>query len=669
MQAPAPNTRPLRAPLRGTGMTRPNAAVALESAAKARAAMQTAQQRGSAAGGQPVAPQMQQAPQRGAQAAPQRQQAPQSQPGRGVSAQPAPVAYPNPEWNPRAAAAKTLQGLPQMPQVGPVALPGGMAPAGKPGGNIYASMAPGDKQQALANLASKQTSALFQAGRGEAVSPVQSQGWALPYGDDGEEFDPLAGEFMLPGQAVSDPLNDPTMWDDETAAWEEDYGTPAEQQAKQNAALAFQEQTGMTPEEMAAAIGMGDVDYGALLEGAEGADDLGLAGLEPEGWDDTAALAGEDEWSNGSNPGPGWSWNDATGKWVQEALPPGVSADDPRWTYNEESGKWQLFDASGEENLVDRDYWDEKAKGALESDVEDYMNPELENQKKQAWDQAQAANLDVAKALGSRGIGASGLAGMGMGDVFKATQQNVQGLEFDEYTRAAELRLNEIRTILSGRQGDLSAEMQKELADEAATLEKELTQMQYAREDRDDIWQQIDNMAAAMEKKAGEGWNVASQNEFRDWASTPGNDPYKAVVYVSPDGEIVFDRKASDAKNNTANQPVKPPEEFGVNETWFGSDLSDAQSWRKAWKQYQSQAATAGFNAMSFDEFVDWASEAFFNGQKPAGDSGGGGGDKATEWAEQFVSSDSDGYDGEKNKDDPFWNDEPPDENYDEDLI
>ena len=647
-------------------MTRPNAAVALESAAKARAAMQTAQQRGAAAGGQPSPAPQAQAPQRPPQAAPRRLQ-PQAQPARA-----APVAYPNPEWNPKAQAAKALQGLPVQPQAQAVALPAGMAPGAKPGGNIYASMAPGDKKQALANLAAKQQSALSEGGRGEAVAPLQSQAWALPYGDDGEEFDPLSGDgFMAPGEEVSDPLNDPSMWSDVTEDFEEDYGTPEEQQAKQNEALAFQEQYGVTPEEMAGIIGMGDVDYGALLEGAEGSDDLGLAGLDPEGWDDTAALAGmdEDDWANESNPGPGWSWNDATGKWTQEALPPGVSADDPRWNYNQEAGKWQLFDASGEENLVDRDYWDEKAKGALESDVEDYMNPELENQKKQAWDQAQAANLDVAKALGSRGIGASGLVGMGMGDIFKATQNNVQSLEFDEYTAAAERRLKEIQVILSGRQGDLSAEMQKELADEAAKLEKELAAMQYAREDRDDIWQQIDNMAAAMEKKAGEGWNVASQNEFRDWASTPGNDPYKAVVYVSPNGEIVFDRKASDAKNNTAKQPVKPPEEFGVNETWFGSDLSDAQSWRKAWKQYQSQAATAGFNAMSFDEFVDWASEAFFNGQKPAGDSGGGGGDKATEWAEQFVSSDSDGYDGEKNKDDPFWNDEPPDENYDEDLI
>lgn len=632
MQAPPPNTRPLRAPLRGTGMTRPNAAVALESAAKARAAMQTAQQRGSAAGGQPVAPAMQQAPQRGAQQAPAKPQ-PQVQPGR-APAQPAPVAYPNPEWNPRVAAAKTLAGLQPMPQAGPVAIPGGMAPAGKPGGNPMASMG-------------------FDPGSFQAKAVPPNSGFAAP--------------VTLP----VDPLNDGSMSFDMTDEFEADYGTQAEQQAKQNEALAFQEQTGMTPEEMAASIGMGGLDYGALLEGVDGADSIDMADLLPEGWSDTVALADQDEgdWANENNPGPGWSWNDATGKWTQEALPPGVSADDPRWNYNAEAGKWQLFDASGEENLVDRDYWDEKAKGALESDVEDYMNPELENQKKQAWDQAQAANLDVAKALGSRGIGASGLAGMGMGDIFKATQQNVQGLEFDEYTRAAELRLNEIRTILSGRQGDLSAEMQKELADEAAKLEKEMAQMQYAREDRDDIWQQIDNMAAAMEKKAGEGWNVASQNEFRDWASTPGNDPYKAVVFVSPNGEIVFDRKASDAKNNTAKQPVKPPEEFGVDETWFGSDLSDAQSWRKAWKQYQSQAATAGFNAMSFDEFIDWASEAFFNGQKPAGDSGGGGGDKATEWAEQFFSSDSDGYDGEKNKDDPFWNDEPPDENYDEDLI
>lgn len=546
-------------------MTRPNAAVALESAAKARAAMQTAQQRGSAAGGQPVSPPMQQGPQRGPQAPPQRQQAPQAQPARGVPAQPAPVAYPNPDWNPRAAAAKTLQGLPQMPQVGPVALPGGMAPAGKPGGNPMASIG-------------------FDPGSFTASAVPANSGFAPP--------------VKLPASA----LNDPSMWEDMTDEFEADYGSQAEQQAKQNEALAFQEQTGMTPEEMAGIMGMGGVDYGALLEGVEGADDLGLAGLEPEGWDDTAALAGDDEWSNESNPGPGWSWNDATGKWTQEALPPGVSADDPRWTYNEESGRWQLFDASGEDNLVDRDYWDEKAKGALESDVEDYMNPELENQKKQAWDQAQAANLDVAKALGSRGIGASGLAGMGMGDVFKATQQNVQGLEFDEYTRAAELRLNEIRTILSGRQGDLSAEMQKELADEAAKLEKELAGMQYAREDRDDIWQQIDNQAAALEKSAPDGWDQASLNAFKAWASTPGNDPYKAVVTVK-DGKLIFNETSSDAAMTESEVGVAQPDDVGVNEEWFTSDPAD---WAQAYSQYRSAATSSGQQPMSKAEFEAW---------------------------------------------------------------
>lgn len=554
-------------------MTRPNAAVALESAAKARAAMQTAQQRGSAAGGQPVSPQMQKAPQRAPQAASQRPQAPQAQPGRRAPAQPAPVAYPNPEWNPRAAAAKTLQGLPQMPQVGPVTLPGGVAPAGKPGGNPMASIG-------------------FDPGSFTASAVPANSGFAPP--------------VKLPASA----LNDPSMWEDMTDEFEADYGSQAEQQAKQNEALAFQEQTGMTPEEMAGIMGMGDVDYGALLEGVDGADDLGLAGLDPEGWDDTAALAGDDEWSNESNPGPGWSWNDATGKWTQEALPPGVSADDPRWNYNQEAGKWQLFDASGEENLVDRDYWDEKAKGALESDVEDYMNPELENQKKQAWDQAQAANLDVAKALGSRGIGASGLAGMGMGDVFKATQQNVQGLEFDEYTRAAELRLNEIRTILSGRQGDLSAETQKELAAEAAELEKELAGMQYAREDRDDIWADIDNQAAALEKQAPNGWDVDSLSAFKKWASTPGNDIYKAVFKLDKErGVILFDADASDAQKSMQGMEGQPDPD-----AWIPSAGEDTGP---SYASYQAAAKQAGKKPMSYEQWASWYYGMWQDGTSP----------------------------------------------------
>jgi hypothetical protein len=148
---------------------------------------------------------------------------------------------------------------------------------------------------------------------------------------------------------------------------------------------------------------------------------------------------------------------------------------------------------------LDSEYLGEKAKGAIDSDVEDYMNPELDNQKKEAWDQAQAAMAQVANQMGSRGIGASGLAGLGMGDVLTATQAQVQGLEFDEYTRAAELRLNEIRTLLSGNQGVLTVEAQKELADEAAQLEKEMAQMQYDQENKDDVWTAVDRLVHVLQ--------------------------------------------------------------------------------------------------------------------------------------------------------------------------
>ena len=443
-------------------------------------------------------------------------------------------------------------------------------------------------------------------------------GFPLPtpdYSSDEEEFDPLSGEFMPPGEQVSDPLNDPSMWGDMTEEFEADYGTPEEQKAKQNAALAeqqaFVEQYGMTPEEFQSVAGMDLPEF---------------ADMVPEDIWDTLALINqdEDEWSNESNPGPGWFWNDATGKWAREALPPGVDKDDPRWTYNEESRKWQLHDTETDGPLMDRAYFDEKTKSAIESDVEDWMNPELENQKKQAWEQAQAANLDVAKALGSRGIGASGLVGMGMGDIFKATQNNVQGLEFDEYTRAAELRLNEIRTLLSGRQGDLAAETQKGLATEAAELEKYLAETQYDREDRDDIWADIDNVAAALEKSAPNGWGPNSLAAYRKWASTPGNDIYKAVTRVE-DGRIIFDTTASDkAMGNPGGAGDQAgagldPAATGFDPESLAGETNEA-AWYAAYEQYAEDANTSGDPPMTYVQFRAWVTESI--GEKPWAPSG-----------------------------------------------
>ena len=189
-----------------------------------------------------------------------------------------------------------------------------------------------------------------------------------------------------------------------------------------------------------------------------------------------------------------------------------------------------------------------------------------------------------------------------MGDVFAATQNNVQSLEFDEYTAAAERRLKEIQVILSGRQGDLSAEMQKELADEAAALEKEMAQMQYGREDRDDIWAQIDNQAAALEKAAPNGWAAGALDAFKKWASTPGNDPYKAVTNVRQDGFITFDAGASSKAMNEPTAAV-PDEVYPLTADAL---TSDPQSWDDAYDQYVESASAAGKKSMSRAEFEAW---------------------------------------------------------------
>lgn len=504
-------------------MTRPNAAVALESAAKARAEMQAAQQRG-AQRGAPAAPTQARAPVAAAKPGgpqgpmprqyPNPEWQPKGQPGR--------AQYPNPEWSPRAEAVKGLMQAAPKPALGGVALPAGYAPPQGPVGNPMASMG-------------------FQGG---------NAGYAPSGG-----FVPPAVPVQLPPQS---PLSDPGQWQDVTGQYA-GYASPQEQAAKQQqiqqaqyeietyyggdagAYYADKVELAQTPEEKAAAQAAYQEFALGQIAGADFDEAELLAGLMPEGWSDTAALAGmdESEWENEANPGPGFKWDAASGKWVSDPMPPGISADDARWDYDYETGKWSLVPVE-EEPALDKAEFDQYLEQAIDSDVSAYMNPNLDKQKKEAWDQAQAANYEMAQALGSRGIGASGLAGMGMGDVFAATQANVQGLEFDEYTRAAELRLNEIRTLMQARAGDMTAEQQQKLADEAAKLEKELAEMQYAQEDEGDIWQMVDNMAAIYEKLAPEGWGEGQAEAFAAWVSQ-GNNPFDAKLVPGADGKLRFD--------------------------------------------------------------------------------------------------------------------------------
>ena len=594
MRTNSPNTMPLRAPLLGSGMTRPNAAAALESAAKARSQMQAAQAKGAAQGSpapKPAAP----APAPQVQPKPA-MQAPAAQPGK------APVQYPNPEWNPRAEAARQMRSVPppmamQKQPVAPMAvnLPTGYAPPPQMGGNPMASMAPAGKPGFEVPTVPTVTAAPNAPTYGTVIDPMgQTDKFEADYGTQGEQ---QAGQQ----QSQEEQYAIDTYYGGDAMAYYQDQidqaQTPEEQAAAEAALAEF-----MTPGLM-----MGDMDLGALL----GAGMTDFGDLLPEGWEDTVALANHDpdDWANENNPGPGFKYNSETKKWEQDALPPGVSKDDPRLVFNEATGEWDIHDYEKDGALVDSEYMGEWAKGLIEGGVEDHMNPYLDEQKKEAWDQAQAANYQVAQSLGARGIGSSGLSAMGMGDVFAATQANVQGMDFDAYGQAAEIRLKEIQLALSGRQGDLSVEAQKELAAEAAKLEKDLAEGQWAREDKDNIWTDIDNHAAAFEKIAPNGWDSASLSAYRAWASTPGNDLYKSAIYVhEPTGKIYFDKEKSQQAMKEAGftgggEPVDPVE-VGFEDWWLDTPES-------AYDNYYNNAKSVGATPMSFSDFATWVWETY----------------------------------------------------------
>lgn len=343
------------------------------------------------------------------------------------------------------------------------------------------------------------------------------------------KYGTMETEGLTSGPAEYDQLNDPSAWTDETEAFESEYGTQAEAQESEEEDIGadYWGNTGGTAQDAWHESG-GKItpdqwqdyadDYGKMFTSMTGKEQADFITGTVEG----EAIFGpyKDKYGDAQdNPGPGFRWDRDAGVWVQDKMPVGISADDPGWDYDEFEGRWAYTPGtkskeSGEE--VDK---------AFGSSPLDYAIPQelIDKQKKEAWDKAGLANQEMASMLGSRGIGASGLAGLGLGNVMTATQDQVQQMDFDNYALGIESRLSEVNALLARYSLEMTEEGRQNLAKEANDLTRDLEEARMRGDDEGDAWQAADNFAASYKEEAPQGWGVGQLEEFLAFVRAGGN--------------------------------------------------------------------------------------------------------------------------------------------------
>jgi len=140
---------------------------------------------------------------------------------------------------------------------------------------------------------------------------------------------------------------------------------------------------------------------------------------------------------------------------------------------------WEaLADAMGIEGLQEqvKETTAKEALGAMTSDLSEFgFNPEeLAAQEAQIIRQAAEAKAKAMQQMAGRGLGGSGLEIAGLGNIDVGAISAMTDLQTENKALQIEQRLNEIKTYLSAYGSQLDDETRKELAAEAAQLQKDM---------------------------------------------------------------------------------------------------------------------------------------------------------------------------------------------------
>lgn len=193
-------------------------------------------------------------------------------------------------------------------------------------------------------------------------------------------------------------------------------------------------------------------------------------------------------------PPPGWEWDAGEGHWVPQtgdsALPPGKKAGDPGTYFEDGQWKYGQKEALGEYNLP------YTANDLLMGDETQFlMTPEEKAAAQAELDKAAASGqMSQAWNMAAHGLGGTGVAATGLGDIAAKRMSAQNELETSDRAAAMAAYMDKLGLVLPASQNAINEADKMKLAEEANKTDAERWQYQKDQEALANKWAALANV-------------------------------------------------------------------------------------------------------------------------------------------------------------------------------
>jgi len=282
---------------------------------------------------------------------------------------------------------------------------------------------------------------------------------------------------------------------------------------------------------------------------------------------------------------------------------------------------WEkLADALGIGGLQDQ-VKETTAKGALAAlttPLSEYgFSPEeMKAQEDQIIRQAAEAKAKLAQQMAGRGLGGSGLEIAGLGNVDVGALSAITDLQTENKALQIESRLNEIKTFLGAYGAQLDDETRKELAAEAADLQKEMFEYDKEQQAEADAHTVLNNAIAQI---GADKWDPEAlawaydqidagadiQDVLRSLGVTGKDAQGQATAYQldDPSAESGAIQGVTSGDAGIPDGYARPAGAIGF---FTSGDPASPEIVRAAYDEYLAAASGSQAPAMSFDAWLNW---------------------------------------------------------------
>lgn len=246
----------------------------------------------------------------------------------------------------------------------------------------------------------------------------------------------------------------------------------------------------------------------------------------------------------------GKAWDGKSGMWVDQssdyALPAGVGENTPGVYFDPDMNEW-VYDP---EHGADMNAIDAQVEKALTSKPEDYgMSPELLAENESKIDRQGAdAKAKLSQQLAGRGIGSSGLAGTGFGNIDVGTISAKTDLRTSNFQTGVEARINELKTLLTAHGNELSEKNRVEIAKQIADADKAKFEFEKLSQKESD---QFTFLQESLASAGGKQWGLGAEAEvLKLLQSGMSYADVLTKLVVNPDGTMNLTDKYKQEKNS-----------------------------------------------------------------------------------------------------------------------